>query len=655
MTLHEFLQSLYRHRSSAAFRHGVTVLVIGVISAVRYVLPLDTAPFLLYMPVIFLAGVALGRSPAIVGLVISTAFSAYFFQRSPPHGVLSVGQALALVQYVVIGGAMIMVCGALRNLIAQNEAALAAMSELNATLTANQATLAAAKEEAEAAKDTAEAANRAKSAFLANMSHELRTPLSAVIGYTEMIEEQAEDAGADDMLADLGKVKSNARHLLGLINDVLDLSKIEAAKMDVSAEEAEVAAFVRDAAVAVEAIVRRKGNALELDVPDDLGTMHTDVVKLRQCLFNLLSNAAKFTEGGRITLRVRRETVKGTAWLAFAVEDTGIGMTPEQVERLFQRFVQADESTTRRFGGTGLGLALSRGIAQLMGGDITVASVEGRGTTFTLRVPAVLPRPEEATDGTGPAAPENASGDLVLVVDDEPSQRELTTRFLERMNFVVRTAADGREGLDLARSLRPGAILLDVMMPGMDGWSVLQALKDDPATAQIPVVMVSFVSDAGLGLSLGAADSVPKPVDWGRLRAVMAQVREAGDVLVIDDDADTRRMLRGVLERQGWTVQEAGDGAEGLDRVLHAPPHVVLLDLTMPVMDGFGFLRRLRETPGCSDIPVVVFSARDLTTAERAELSLAEVTLKKGETSVEEVAAQVRRLDAQTVTTSAQA
>ncbi len=495
------------------------------------------------------------------------------------------------------------------------------------------------------ARDAAEEHSRAKSRFLANMSHELRTPLSAVIGYSEMLEEEAEELGQDSLLKDLGKIKSNAQHLLGLINDVLDLSKVEAEKMELYAEDIDVAAFVTDAAGTVEALVAKKGNVLALDVAVDVGLARTDATKLRQCVFNLLSNAAKFTEGGTITLRAAREVGVAGDWLRFTVRDTGIGMSPEQVGRLFERFTQADESTTRNYGGTGLGLALSRAFAQLLGGDITVDSVAGEGTSFTLCVPAVAP--EQAVEAA-PAVPENqlTAGDLVLVIDDEANQRELMTRFLERQRFAVRTAGDGRTGLDLARSLKPRAILLDVMMPEMDGWSVLAALKADPETAGIPVVMVSFVADAALSASLGAVEAVPKPVDWTRLRSILDQFRAAeGDVLVVDDDADMRHRLRTVLERNGWTVREAGDGREALDQVRHGVPRLVLLDLTMPVMDGFSFLDRLRILPGCTDVPVVVLSARDITTVERERLSEADRILRKGDASLQDIATELRKLD----------
>ena len=284
-----------------------------------------------------------------------------------------------------------------------------------------------------AAKKAAEDANKAKSSFLANMSHELRTPLSAVIG-------------------DLGKIKSNAKHLLGLINDVLDLRKVEANKMEIVADDIAIALFVDDAVGTVEPLIQRKSNRLVVDVGADAGSMHTDAVKLRQCLFNLIGNAAKFTEDGTITLSVRREAAATGDWISFAIRDTGIGMTAEQLARLFERFTQADETTTRKFGGTGLGLALSRSFARLLGGDIDVTSVEGQGTCFTVRLPARLPEPVEdpvPVDGTG-VEPQNGHGDLVLVIDDKMSQRELMTRFLERQGFV-RPLRSGRTNRSEAR------------------------------------------------------------------------------------------------------------------------------------------------------------------------------------------------------------
>ncbi len=659
--MHDILTYLSRRRLPALGRYGLTAVAIVLMTFIRLLAPLDTAPFLLYMPVIFLCALAFGWRAGLAGVLLSDLLAAYFFLHDRATLSLGTGQVIALVQYLVVGGAMVAICDTLRRAILENEKTVADLARSQASLQVAKDEADAARQAADTAKEAAEEANRAKSAFLANMSHELRTPLSAVIGYSEMLEEEAEESGEAAMLADLGKIKSNAKHLLSLINDVLDLSKVEANKMDLFLEDTELSGFLQEAAGTVEGLVRRKGNVLVLDFADGLGAIRTDVVKLRQCLFNLLSNAAKFTEAGQITLRVRREAGASGEWLSFAVQDTGIGLSPAQLARLFQRFTQADETTTRRFGGTGLGLALSQAFAHLLGGDIAVDSTEGRGTCFTLRLPADgpadLPRPEDAPEArddpagvaagmTAAGAADEAGRDLVLVIDDEAAQRELMTRFLRRQGFAVRTAANGRAGLALARSLAPRVVLLDVMMPEMDGWSVLQALKADPATAALPVVMVSFVAEASLGAALGAADAVAKPVDWTRLRSLMEQFRgPGGDVLVVDDDPDMRRRLRSVLERDGWSVAEAGDGAEALRSVLHAPPRLVLLDLTMPVMDGFAFLHRLRETPGCSDLPVVVLSARDISPAEREALSDADRVLRKGDVSLQEITDEVRHLE----------
>lgn len=499
-----------------------------------------------------------------------------------------------------------------------------------------------------AARDEAESANRAKSTFIANMSHELRTPLSAIIGYAEMLSEEIEDGVApSDVAADVQKIEGNARHLLGLINDVLDLAKVESGKMTAFAETFDVGAMSRDVAVTVGGLVEKKGNRLELQLGDDLGSAHSDVTRIRQLMLNLLSNAAKFTEDGVITLSVAREDhARFGDSLRIAVKDTGIGLTEDQVDKLFQRFQQADASTTRQFGGTGLGLALTKAFCTLLGGTIEVESTVGEGSTFTAIVPAVLPEASTSSpvmdDEPEPPA---IRRDVILVVDDDATQRDLTSRFLTRNGFAARVAADGATGLALARQIRPRAILLDVTMPGMDGWSVLNALKADPAVAGIPVVMVTFLTERPLAMALGAADYIVKPVDWDRLRHVMERFRDAeGDVLLVEDDPDTRQRLRSTLEKHGWTVAEAADGQKALDSVLRAVPRVILLDLNMPVMDGFEFLDRLRERPGCADVPVVVLTALDLTNEDRRRLRGADQVLSKGTVSLQEIAEIIRRL-----------
>ena len=495
----------------------------------------------------------------------------------------------------------------------------------------------------------AEAANRAKSSFLANMSHELRTPLSAIIGYAEMISEEIEDGTeAPDLARDVTKIEGNARHLLGLINDVLDLSKVESGKMEAFAETFDIRTAVEEVGSTVGALMDKKKNRLVFDLGGgagaDLGVMHSDVTRVRQILLNLLSNAAKFTENGTVTLSVSRNDDDR---IRFAVSDTGIGMTPEQLAKLFQRFQQADASTTRQFGGTGLGLALTKAFAAMLGGEIDVTSTYGTGSTFAVTLPArldadaVTGRSLETTDASEDA--HDRERDVVLVIDDDATQRDLTSRFLVREGFAARTAADGPTGLALARRLKPRAILLDVTMPGMDGWSVLSKVKADPDLADIPVVMVTFHSERALAASLGAADYVMKPVDWNRLRHVMDGFREVeGDVLIVEDELEMRELIRHALEKHGWKVAEASNGAAGLAEVDRAVPRMILLDLNMPVMDGFTFLQELRTRAECRDVPVVVLTARDLTADDRRRLRGANQVLHKGDTRMNDLVEKLR-------------
>ncbi len=412
-----------------------------------------------------------------------------------------------------------------------------------------------------------EQANRAKSVFLANISHELRTPLNAILGYSEMLQEEAVERKLDEFGADLRKINGAGKHLLALINNILDLSKIEAGKMEMFLETFDVARMIDEVASTIRPMVKENANTLHIECAPDLGAMHADQIKVRQGLFNLLSNAAKFTHDGNITLNAGREIMDGSEWIVFRVADTGIGLSPEQIVKLFQDFTQADPSTTRKFGGTGLGLALTRRFCQIMGGDVTVHSLPGKGSVFTIKLPAVVSevKPEAAAeiagaqvvgaspdgDGTERFAPTES---CVLVIDDDPVQRDLLDRFLSKEGFCVRTAAGGDAGLRLARQLRPVAITLDVMMPDMDGWSVLAALKADAALRDIPVIMLTMVDDPERGFTLGAADYATKPVDRARLSHILKKYtcpHPPCPVLMVEDDPATRELTRAILEKEG--------------------------------------------------------------------------------------------------------
>jgi GAF domain-containing protein/CheY-like chemotaxis protein len=497
-----------------------------------------------------------------------------------------------------------------------------------------------------------EVASRHKSEFMANMSHELRTPLNAIIGYSEMLEEEAQDLAQEAFVPDLRKINAAGKHLLELINGVLDLSKIEAGRMELYLEDFEVSALVRDIAAVIHPLAEKNRNRIELRCGPEAGGMHADLTKVRQALFNLLSNACKFTEAGTVALAVERAPGPGGDWLTFAVTDTGIGMTPEQMARLFESFGQADASVSRRFGGTGLGLALSRRLARMMGGDITVASVAGQGSTFTLRLPALVGEPApEAARAVESETPGDAGGGTVLVVDDDEAVRELMQRFLGREGFRVVATARGDEALRLAREVAPDAITLDVMMPGMDGWAVLAALKADAATADIPVIMVTIVDDRNLGYALGAADYLTKPIDRERLVAVLARHRPQRPILVVDDDPDLRELLRRTLEREGYPVLEAADGRSALARIEERLPGLILLDLMMPHMNGFELLTELRARPEWRGIPMVVVTAKDLTPEERQRLNgHVERILAKGALGPEALLAEVRELVAASLT-----
>jgi hypothetical protein len=515
-------------------------------------------------------------------------------------------------------------------------------------------------EELQVARDKAEQASRSKSAFLANMSHELRTPLTAIIGYSEILSDDAKDLGVTDFLPDLEKIRAAGRHLLGLINSILDLSKVEAGKMDLLPEKFEIEALVEEVVSTARPLMEKNRNRLEVRKGEHLGWALNDVTKIRQILLNLLSNAAKFTEGGEVVLEARRERGKSTDWLVVEVRDTGIGMTPDQLRRLFQPFSQAEASTARNYGGTGLGLALSKRFAELIYGKVKAAGVYGKGSTFTLKVPTdvvAAKQHEHSVErllASGEWAEEfrksrsrDAAAPLVLVIDDEPAIRELLEELLAVEGFRVAHAGDGDEGLKLARELSPAIVTLDVKMPGRDGWTVLTELKSDPELAAIPVIMISVVDEEQKGYALGA-DYLTKPIDRDRLAGLLAKYRGHNATplaLVVDDDPNVRGVLSRLLAEQSWEVEEAEDGVAALRRVAESAPTLILLDLMMPRMDGFDFVAQLRKNASWRHIPVVVLTAMDLGPEDLRRLNGGvERVLAKGAFSLDELKSEIRSL-----------
>jgi CheY-like chemotaxis protein len=458
------------------------------------------------------------------------------------------------------------------------------------------------------------------------MSHELRTPLNAIIGLTELLCDNTSRFGTEKALEPLRRVLRAGRHLLSLINDILDLSKIEAGKMDLTLESVAIRPVVDEMLGTARPLAEQNENVIELDCSDGIGSVHADNMRLRQILLNLLSNACKFTKAGTVRLHVARASEAGREWVELAVSDSGIGMTEEQLSRLFQEFSQADASTTRQFGGTGLGLAISRRLCRLMGGDITVTSIPGEGSTFTVRLPAeaetILPVAENAPETT--AVTEDGARGTVLVIDDDPTARELIAAHLADSGFTVETAANGIDGLKKARALRPAAITLDIMMPDIDGWTVLAALKGDPVLADIPVVIVTIVDEQRRGIALGAAGYMTKPIDRDRLVDILSPYRRATEpstVLIVEDDEEQRRLVRELLGACGWAVREAANGRLALDALEEGLPDILLLDLMMPEMDGFGVVAALQANPAWRDIPVVVVTALDLTAEDHRRLN----------------------------------
>jgi CheY-like chemotaxis protein/nitrogen-specific signal transduction histidine kinase len=535
-----------------------------------------------------------------------------------------------------------------------------------------------ANEELIAARDEARGLTRAKDAFLATVSHELRNPLNQVTGFCQLLELTELD---EEQRADLKKILTASSHLLTLINDILDYQKIIMGGISLEPAEFDVTQLLGEIKDAMAFHARDNKNQLVFESPGEVGTLYADKQRVRQVLINLVGNACKFTKAGTVTVTALRNADDKNQWVELSVRDTGRGMKPEELAGLFTPFSKLAARDGNQ-AGTGLGLVISKGLCELMGGDVGVTSQFGAGSTFTVRFPAtpadrlpkaapVQPDGERADDAQPPVADvnvvkaaedlaravEDAAGEgtsaavssdrTVLVIDDDDGAREMTSRFLSDQGFHVVTAADGLEGLRLAKTIRPAVITLDALMPGLDGWAVLAALKTDSETRSIPVVMVTITEGDFRSKSLGAEEFLQKPVDWDDLSRRLAQYtgdKRERTVLVVDDDPSAREIIRRGLERDHWTVLEAEHGAAALELLAHEHPAAIILDLDMPVMNGFEFIHQYSQLAEWLSVPVIVLTATDPTPAERERLSGQVVrVLRKGDYSPQELLREIHR------------
>ena len=502
--------------------------------------------------------------------------------------------------------------------------------------------------EMETARDEARDASDQKTKFFANMSHELRTPLNAILGYGEMLYEDCEDLGYDDLLPDLKKITSSGSHLLSLINNILDLSKIEAGKMELFITSFEIENMVETIKNISEPLAAKNDNGFVVNFDGAMGSMSQDETKLRQCLTNFLSNGFKFTKNGTVTLDVRARSVEGVEFIDFAVIDTGAGMSAEGVAKVFEEYTQAERSTSANHGGTGLGLPISKKFAEMMGGEVVLTSEEGVGSVFTLSVPRECAEYNE-DDVDSNIINLDADDNLVVLVDDDVAMHDLIKRTISKLNLTLIGATNSEKGMELIREVKPKLILLDVLMPGRDGWSLLKECKTDKELKEIPVIMISQLNQSNLAASLGANDYLTKPIDRSHFVNTVQRLLGAGaknqKVLVIDDDKDVRELLSRLLKDAGYRPIDARDGKEGLERTKDEPA-LIILDLEMPRMDGFEFLDNyIKDVPEDKRAPVLVFSGKDLTDVQEDLLKERVVGLvKKDDVSMDNLSKMIQSI-----------
>ena len=467
-------------------------------------------------------------------------------------------------------------------------------------------------------KEEAEQANKAKSAFLANMSHELRTPMNAIIGYSEILTEDATDNQHQEYIPDLKKINSAGKHLLQLINDILDISKIEAGKMELDIQDINFASLAQEVADTSEALVTKNGNTLKIIKDESIQGITGDSVKIKQILFNLISNAAKFTENGTITLGYKTYQDDNN-FLSIYVQDTGIGIEKDKAAKVFEEFGQADSSTTRKYGGTGLGLSLVKKFSELMGGSIKLESEIGKGSIFTVTIPKNVSTSETITEDVKNNEIIETGKKIILVVDDDKSARDLIKRNLEKEGYIVLTASNGNEAIEIANQKNPHLITLDIMMPKKSGWETLKALREYIKFKDTPVIMISMLDDDNTAKGLGADDYLKKPVDRNKLIDAITKQKEKmknNNIMIIDDLKDNRDIVKRHLKDYNFNFSEANNGQDAIQKLTKKPVDGIILDLMMPVMDGFEFLTRVKEYNQLKDIPIIVLTAKDLNSDE---------------------------------------